>query len=165
VLLTRHSPMRGPVVHLRAIQTGQPATAAHQLSHCRVRCSSSSLLLSASRSLPSPLSPPLPTHSRTALLLYSPPGSPPLEWRISDANRFKQVYHAFRLCRRLKQTFIYLAAYFFLGDCLNTVGEYFYRSTAGPPDRLYCHVSRLADDAASANLLAWALAQDVPARP
>nr|XP_019009024.1 uncharacterized protein I206_05664 [Kwoniella pini CBS 10737]OCF47805.1 hypothetical protein I206_05664 [Kwoniella pini CBS 10737] len=33
----------------------------------------------------------------------------------------KQVYHAFRLCLRLKQTFIYLAAYFFLGDCLNTV--------------------------------------------
>ncbi|WWD16286.1 hypothetical protein CI109_100712 [Kwoniella shandongensis] len=34
---------------------------------------------------------------------------------------FKQIYHAFRLCFRLKQTFIYLAAYFFLGDCLNTV--------------------------------------------
>ncbi|WVQ66630.1 uncharacterized protein L199_004815 [Kwoniella botswanensis] len=33
----------------------------------------------------------------------------------------KQIYHAFRLCLRLKQTFIYLAAYFFLGDCLNTV--------------------------------------------
>ncbi|WVQ74264.1 hypothetical protein IAR50_003861 [Cryptococcus sp. DSM 104548] len=33
----------------------------------------------------------------------------------------KQVYHAFRLCLRLKQTFIYLAAYFFLGDCLNTL--------------------------------------------
>ncbi|WVF68804.1 hypothetical protein IAT40_003576 [Kwoniella sp. CBS 6097] len=33
----------------------------------------------------------------------------------------KQIYHAFRLCMRLKQTFIYLAAYFFLGDCLNTV--------------------------------------------
>lgn len=33
----------------------------------------------------------------------------------------KQIYHAFRLCRRLKQTFIYLLAYFFLGDCLNTV--------------------------------------------
>ncbi|OXG18093.1 hypothetical protein C367_04908 [Cryptococcus neoformans Ze90-1] len=33
----------------------------------------------------------------------------------------KQIYHAFRLCLRLKQTFIYLAAYFFLGDCLNTL--------------------------------------------
>ncbi|WWC93161.1 uncharacterized protein L201_008129 [Kwoniella dendrophila CBS 6074] len=33
----------------------------------------------------------------------------------------KQIYHAFRLCLRLKQTFIYLAAYFFLGDCLNTI--------------------------------------------
>ncbi|EJT50109.1 protein-vacuolar targeting-related protein [Trichosporon asahii var. asahii CBS 2479] len=33
----------------------------------------------------------------------------------------KQIYHAFRLCFRLKQTFIYLAAYFFLGDCLNTL--------------------------------------------
>jgi len=53
-------------------------------------------------------------------------------------DRFKQLYHAFRLCFRLKQTFIYLAslprlsqcyrsnltlqaAYFFLGDCLNTL--------------------------------------------
>ncbi|KAL1404821.1 hypothetical protein Q8F55_008431 [Vanrija albida] len=33
----------------------------------------------------------------------------------------KQIYHAFRLCLRLKQTFIYLAAYFMLGDCLNTL--------------------------------------------
>lgn len=33
----------------------------------------------------------------------------------------KQIYHAFRLARRLKQTFIYLAAYFFLGDALNTL--------------------------------------------
>lgn len=33
----------------------------------------------------------------------------------------KQIYHAFRLCLRLKQTFVYLAAYFFLGDCLNTL--------------------------------------------
>lgn len=33
---------------------------------------------------------------------------------------FKQLYHCFRLCMRLKQTFIYLAGYFLLGDCLNT---------------------------------------------
>ncbi|ORX41263.1 protein-vacuolar targeting-related protein [Kockovaella imperatae] len=33
----------------------------------------------------------------------------------------KQIYHACRLCRRLKQTFLYLGVYFFLGDCLNTV--------------------------------------------
>ncbi len=36
---------------------------------------------------------------------------------------FKQLYHCFRLCLRLKQTFIYLAGYFLLGDCLNTTGE------------------------------------------
>jgi hypothetical protein len=35
-----------------------------------------------------------------------------------------QVYYAFRLCFRLKQTFIYLAAYFLLGDCLNTCGTW-----------------------------------------
>lgn len=59
----------------------------------------------------------------------------------SSSSRLKQIYHAFRLCLRLKQTFIYLvssktylasektsgytyhlqAAYFFLGDCLNTL--------------------------------------------
>ncbi|CAK9784681.1 unnamed protein product [Cutaneotrichosporon oleaginosum] len=32
----------------------------------------------------------------------------------------RQIYHAFTLCRRLKQTFIYLTAHFFLGDCFNT---------------------------------------------
>lgn len=55
----------------------------------------------------------------------------------TDGISVKQIYHAFRLCMRLKQTFIYLvrfewksggstsdrsqAAYFFLGDCLNTL--------------------------------------------
>ncbi|KAG7571295.1 hypothetical protein FFLO_00807 [Filobasidium floriforme] len=34
---------------------------------------------------------------------------------------FKQIYHAFRLCLRLKQTFIYLLAFFLLSDTLNTI--------------------------------------------
>lgn len=40
----------------------------------------------------------------------------------ADASSIKQIYHGVRLCLRLKQTGIYLVAYFFLGDCLNTLG-------------------------------------------